>query len=56
MTHHICPVCGCEIKDGGYKKDDITYCCEPCADGSSCECECGCHSPNPANIPDAGGE
>ncbi|HEY49535.1 MAG TPA: hypothetical protein G4O13_05775 [Dehalococcoidia bacterium] len=43
MTEQICPVCGCTIEEGGYEKEGVTYCCEPCADGTtSCECSC-CH-------------
>jgi len=55
MTHHNCPVCGCDISGEGYEKDGITYCCKPCAEKGNCECDCGCHT-NPTNIPDSGGE
>ena len=54
MTKQICPVCGCEISGGGYEKDGISYCCEPCAEGGRCECGC-CH-PQATDIPDSGGE
>lgn len=36
----ICPTCGCTVVGGGYKKGGVTYCCEPCAAGGSCECGC----------------
>ena len=40
MTEELCPVCGCAIGDGAYEKDGQTYCCEPCASSSPCECGC----------------
>lgn len=40
MAEQLCPVCGCAVVDPGYEKKGITYCCEPCASGSSCECGC----------------
>ena len=36
----LCPVCGCSVPEGGYKKEGVTYCCEPCATRSACECGC----------------
>jgi hypothetical protein len=41
MTEELCPVCGCTIEGQGYEKDDVRYCCEPCASGRG-PCECGC--------------
>jgi len=38
----ICPACGCTIVDAGYTKKGVTYCCEPCASGSTSSCGCGC--------------
>ncbi len=35
-----CPNCGCYVRDGGFRRGRVVYCCEPCAD--SCKCECGC--------------
>lgn len=40
MAEKLCPACGCTIVDEGYEKKGITYCCEPCAEGSPCECGC----------------
>jgi hypothetical protein len=40
MTEQLCPVCGCTIVGGGYEKEGVTYCCEPCASGGQCECGC----------------
>ena len=54
MTHHICPICGCEIKSDGYEKDGINYCCKPCAESG--RYECGCYHPQATDMPDAGGE
>ena len=36
----LCPVCGCAIADDAYEKEGVTYCCEPCATGGTCECGC----------------
>jgi hypothetical protein len=44
MTEQLCPVCGCTIVGGGYEKEGIKYCCEPCATGSG-PCQCGCCHP-----------
>jgi len=41
MVQQICPICGCTIGSESYEKDDVTYCCEPCATQSSL-CTCGC--------------
>jgi len=38
----ICPACGCTVVGGGYEKEGVKYCCEPCASGGSSACECGC--------------
>jgi hypothetical protein len=54
MAQQICPVCDCDIGDKSYEKEGIVYCCQPCAEGSSCECSC-CY-PQATDIPDAGGE
>lgn len=40
MTEELCPVCGCSIGNNAYEKDGVSYCCEPCASGSPCECGC----------------
>ncbi len=40
----ICPTCGCTIAGGGYEKDGVKYCCEPCANNTG-SCECGCCHP-----------
>ena len=40
MTEQLCPVCGCAIVGGGYEKDGVKYCCEPCVTSNSCECSC----------------
>lgn len=40
MAEQLCPVCGCTVVDAGYEKNGVTYCCEPCAGSSSCECGC----------------
>ena len=42
MANWICPTCGCEIVGGGYAKDGIKYCCEPCSDPESVN-KCCCH-------------
>ena len=43
MTEQLCPVCGCTIVGGGYEKEGVKYCCEPCSTSSG-SCECGyCH-------------
>jgi hypothetical protein len=36
----ICPTCDCFIAGGGYEKNGVIYCCEPCANGGACECGC----------------
>ncbi len=36
----ICPVCGCQLGEGPYKKGEVYYCCEPCATGGVCDCGC----------------
>ncbi len=41
MTVQLCPVCGCSIGDEAYEKEEVTYCCEPCATGEG-QCACGC--------------
>lgn len=42
MAEQLCPVCGCIIiPDKAYGKEQIMYCCEPCATGVG-QCECGC--------------
>lgn len=38
MTQETCPTCGCHIGYGAYEKDDVVYCCQPCAEGGACEC------------------
>ncbi len=40
MAEQICPVCGCTVATDAYEKEGVSYCCEPCATGT--ECECGC--------------
>jgi len=40
MTEQLCPICGCQIVDAGYKKGGVLYCCKPCATGSQCQCGC----------------
>lgn len=40
MAEQICSVCGCEIGDEAYEEKGVTYWCEPCATGESCECGC----------------
>lgn len=40
MAEKLCPACGCTIVGAGYKEGGVTYCCEPCASGDSCECAC----------------
>ncbi len=41
MDKSLCPKCGCEIKKGeGYEKEGLLYCCEPCGEGTGCECGC----------------
>ena len=38
----VCPGCKKpqrEWKGNGYEKDDKTYCCEGCADGTGCQCD-----------------
>lgn len=44
MVEQLCPVCGCTIVEAGYEKEEVKYCCEPCATGSA-SCECGCCHP-----------
>ncbi len=42
MTEQLCPVCGCAIVDDEVEeKEEVKYCCEPCATGQG-QCECGC--------------
>jgi hypothetical protein len=41
----ICPTCGCSIQGGGYEKNGVNYCCEPCANGEGSSCRCGCCKP-----------
>ncbi len=40
MAEEVCPECGCDIEDDAFEMGGVLYCCEPCANGS--ECECGC--------------
>lgn len=40
MAEQLCPVCGCEIVNGGHEQEGATYCCQPCGNGGSCECGC----------------
>jgi hypothetical protein len=40
MADQECPQCGCVIGDKAFRKAEVIYCCEPCAE--SCKCECGC--------------
>jgi len=40
MAEQICPACGCHIAGSGYESKGQVYCCEPCANGSACECGC----------------
>jgi hypothetical protein len=42
MAEQLCPACGCVIVGAGYEKEGVTYCCQPCASGSSNQCDCGC--------------
>jgi hypothetical protein len=43
MAEQICPVCGCSVVAGGYKKGGKVYCCQPCAERA--QCACGCCAP-----------
>ena len=45
MKQTLCPACGCQIVNGGYEKNGVRYCCEPCAGGSTTACSCGCCHP-----------
>lgn len=36
----LCPACGCHIGVDAYEKDEVLYCCQPCADSSQCGCGC----------------
>ncbi len=40
MADQVCPQCGCVIGSKSFRKGDIVYCCEPCADNCQCECDC----------------
>ena len=40
MVEQLCPVCDCVIADEAYKKEEVVYCCEPCATAGQCECGC----------------
>ena len=40
MVEQLCPACGCAIGDNAYEKEEVLYCCEPCASGGQCECGC----------------
>ena len=40
LAHQTCRRCGCPVRGKGYEKNDVTYCCESCAERF--ECECGC--------------
>lgn len=42
MAVQLCPVCACVIRDEAYKKEGVTYCCEPCATTGEGQCVCGC--------------
>ncbi len=42
MEEQICPECGCDIEADGCEREGVVYCCEPCAEGSMCECGCEC--------------
>ena len=44
MAEQLCPVCGCTVVGAGYEKEGVTYCCQPCASGSSSQCECSCYT------------
>ncbi len=39
MAEQICPACGCAVVQD-YEKEEITYYCQPCAEGQQCECGC----------------
>ena len=43
IIEKTCPKCGCKFNGLGYFRDNVLYCCEPCAVGDYCECE-GCAS------------
>jgi len=34
MAKKTCPTCGCIIASEGYETGGVTFCCEPCAEGS----------------------
>lgn len=40
MAEQVCPACACTIGADAYEKDDILYCCQPCAERQQCECGC----------------
>ena len=42
MTEQLCPVCGCTVANADFNKDDVIYCCEPCASGKSSRGDSGC--------------
>jgi hypothetical protein len=45
MAEQMCPYCGLpkELWQGnegdGYDKDDMTFCCQGCAEGTGCTCK-----------------
>jgi hypothetical protein len=40
MAEQVCPAYGCVITNESYEKEEVSYCCKPCATWAQCECGC----------------
>lgn len=40
MRDRICPKCDCLVEGFGFMRNEVIYCCQPCATDAYCPCGC----------------